>query len=429
MKRAIVVGSGAGGATAAKELQGKFSVTILEAGKEFRPFSLNLSLAEKLKKTGLLFDEKEIPLLFRAMKIRKTPDKMILVNGVSLGGTTTISTGSGLRMDKGLKKLGINLDPEFEEIYKEIPVSTEHQKRWRRMTKHLFEICQQMGLDPHPTPKMGNIDRCTQCGRCILGCQQGAKWDSRIFLQHAIDKGAHLVTGCKVERVVIKDGRVLGAEAKKGWRREFYPADLVILAAGGLSTPIILENSGVACEPRLFVDPVLCLAVEWKDCFLNSEIPMPFIVQRKNFILAPYFDYLSFYFNKNWHFPAKNILSVMIKLADTNAGRVLEKKIEKTLSGQDKENLKEGIEICRDIFDQLGVERDRTFLGTINAGHPGGMLPLTEQEARNFHDPRLPENLYLADATLFPNSLGNPPTLTIVAMAKRVSKLCIDRTK
>ena len=119
----------------------------------------------------------------------------------------------------------------------------------------------------------------------------------------------------------------------------------------------------------------------------------------------------------------------MIKLADTNAGLISKKKIEKTLSSQDKESLKEGIEICRDIFDQLGVEKNSTFLGTINAGHPGGMLPLTEKEARSFHHQRLPENLYLADATLFPNSLGNPPILTIVAMAKRVSKLCLDQIK
>ena len=33
MKRALVIGSGAGGATAAKELQGAFDVTVLEAGE------------------------------------------------------------------------------------------------------------------------------------------------------------------------------------------------------------------------------------------------------------------------------------------------------------------------------------------------------------------------------------------------------------
>lgn len=52
------------------------------------------------------------------------------------------------------------------------------------------------------------------------------------------------------------------------------------------------------------------------------------------------------------------------------------------------------------------------------------MLRLTEQEAETFHNNRLPKNLYVADATLFPESTGNPPILTIIAMAKRVGKLC-----
>jgi choline dehydrogenase-like flavoprotein len=65
------------------------------------------------------------------------------------------------------------------------------------------------------------------------------------------------------------------------------------------------------------------------------------------------------------------------------------------------------------------VKKDRIVLGTMNAGHPGGMLPLTTaQEVETFHHARLPENLYVADATLFPRSLGNPPFLTIMAMAK-----------
>ena len=64
------------------------------------------------------------------------------------------------------------------------------------------------------------------------------------------------------------------------------------------------------------------------------------------------------------------------------------------------------------------------FLGTLNAGHPGGMLPLTERESQTLHHACLPPNLYVADATLFPNSLGNPPILTILALAKRIGKTC-----
>ena len=188
MKKAIVIGSGAAGATVARELQGEFEVTVLEAGKELRPFPCSLTMLENLRKSGLFFDEREIQWLFPRMKIRQTSDKMILVNGMGIGGTTTISTGSALRMDRELKKLGIDLDDEFNEILEEIPVSSAHQKHWRRTTCQLFEICEDMGLNPQPTPKMGNYEHCKHCGRCIFGCPVGVKWDSRQFVQDARKK-------------------------------------------------------------------------------------------------------------------------------------------------------------------------------------------------------------------------------------------------
>ena len=53
-------------------------------------------------------------------------------------------------------------------------------------------------------------------------------------------------------------------------------------------------------------------------------------------------------------------------------------------------------------------------------------MPLTAEEASSLHHSRLPENLYIADATLLPGPLGNPPIFTIMALAKRVSKMCIN---
>jgi choline dehydrogenase-like flavoprotein len=423
MKHAIVVGSGAGGATAAKELQGRFDVTVLEAGGAFRPFGLGLPAIERMKKAGLLFDERELPLIFPTIQVRKTPE-MVLVNGIGLGGTTTICTGNALRMDRDLRALGIDLDAEFEEVYREIPVTTVHQKRWHKHTRRLFEICREMDLDPQPTPKMGDYDKCAGCGRCVFGCTRGAKWDSRQFLQIALERGARVMTRCRAERVVIENGRATGVEVRKGWSRQFYPADLVVLAAGGFGTPVILQNSGISCESRLFVDPVLCVAMRCGDVHQCREIEMPFVVQREHLILSPYFDYLSFPFNKVWRYPAKDILGMMIKLADSPTGAISKRSLGKALTDEDRQRLSEGVEICREILCRFGGRQDPIFLGTINAGHPGGMLPLTEQEAESFHHRRLPGNLYVADATLFPQSLGNPPILTIIAMAKRVSRMC-----
>jgi choline dehydrogenase-like flavoprotein len=424
MKKAIVIGSGAGGATAAKELQGKFAVTVLEAGKPFRPFFFNLNLLEKFKKTGLFFDEREIQLLFPTMKIRKTTDKMVLVNGLAVGGTTTISAGNAIRMDRDLQKLGIDLSDEFAQLYREIPITTEHRGKWREATRRMFAICEEMGLNPQPTPKMGNYQKCTGCGRCVFGCPYGIKWDSRQFLNSALNEGAQIITDCKVEKIIIEKGIAIGVQAKKHGRSTLYPADLVILAAGGLATPVILQNTGIECESTLFVDPVLCVTAEWQNCQQNQELSMPFVVQKEDFIISPYFDYLSFFFNKEWKYPASNTLGLMIKLADANIGSISEVGIKKSLTATDQERLQEGKEICREVLSRLGVNKQDMFLGTINAGHPGGMLPLGPQEAETFHHSRLPANLYVADATLFPTSLGNPPILTIMAMAKRVSKLC-----
>jgi choline dehydrogenase-like flavoprotein len=425
MKRAIIVGSGAGGATAAKALQGNFAVTVLEAGKAFQPLAWELSTLERVKQSGLLLDERAIQLLFPTMRIRKTPD-MILVNGRGLGGTTTICTGNALRMDQELQALGINLDAEFAEIYQEILASTVHQKRWHKHTRHLFAICQELALNPQPIPKMGDYAHCISCGRCVFGCPQGAKWDSRRFLQVALEQGAALETGCNVERVVIENGKATGVVVRKGWLRRFYPADLVILAAGGLGTPVILQNSGIPCEPRLFVDPVLTVAAVVPNTLQCKEIQMPFVVQRQHFILSPYFDYLSFFFNKGWRHPAKDLLGIMIKLADANVGSISRRAVEKRLTVADRESLGVGVDLCKQIFHRVGVKAEDILLGTINAGHPGGMLPLTAAEVESFHPARLPANLYVADATLLPRSLGNPPILTIIALAKRVSQVCVE---
>ncbi|MBN1779793.1 GMC family oxidoreductase [bacterium] len=423
MKKVLVIGSGAGGATIARDLQGKFDVTVLEAGRPFRPFRYPLNILESLRKTGLFIDEREIQWFFPVMQVRKTSEKMVLINGIGTGGTTTIATGNALRLDRELKKIGIDLSDEFESLAREIPISVSHQKHWRESTRLFFDTCKNMGLDPVPTPKMGHYDKCRHCGKCIFGCPPKVKWDSRQFMDDAVSHGAVLMTGCRVQKVVIENGEAKGVIARRGLAPVFYPADMVILCAGGFGTPAILQNSGIACKSGLFVDPVLCVAAEQKDAGQNREVAMPFVVQREHFMLSPYFDQLSFFFNKEWRKPGRNILSLMIKLADTGNGTVSGKKVEKILSTEDRTRLQQGIDLCKDIFLKMGFKTQDLFLGTLNAGHPGGMLPLTEKETHTFHHADLPHNLYIADSTLLPKSPGNPPIWTIMAMARRVGRL------
>ena len=345
--RAIVVGSGAGGATVARELQGAFDVTILEAGGVFRPLSFDLQTIERLKRSRLLFDPSLIRVPFPAMRARSTPQGLVLVNGVGIGGTTTIATGNGLRMDDDLRALGLDLDEEFDQIRHEIPVSTAHRRRWHATTRRLFGVFEDMGLDPEPMPKMGESEDCRHCGRCVLGCPEGVKWDARRFVDDAARLGARVITRSPVERIVVEGGAATGVIVRRGLRERYLPADLVVLAAGGLGTPSILERSGITCDPTLFVDPVLTVAGRRSRAWQCKEIEMPFVAQRDGFILSPYFDYLSFLLEPSWEAPARDLVGVMIKIADTSVGAVTTRGVEKGLTARDVARIEEGVETLR----------------------------------------------------------------------------------
>jgi choline dehydrogenase-like flavoprotein len=422
-KRAVVVGSGAGGATVAKELQGEFEVTVVEAGKDFRRATLDRGAIERLRRSRLIVDPRVVRLVYPPIRIRRSPD-MLFVNGMGTGGTTTMATGNGIRMDEDLRALGLDLDPEFDEIAREIPITTAHQRRWHPTTRRLFRTFDDLGLNPVVLPKMGDAERCRHCGRCMLGCPYGRKWDSRAYLDEAVRRGARLMTGSAVTEVVIEDSRATGVVTRTKALHRFVPADLVVLAAGGFGTPAILERSGIACEPTLFVDPVLTVAARVPNAWQCNEIEMPFVVQREGYILAPYFDWISSLFHPSWRHRLQDIVGIMIKLADESVGSVSGRKVHKFLTPADRLRLDEAVDIATEILVGFGADPHAVFLGTVHAGHPGGMLPLTEASAPTMHDGRLPENAYVADATLFPKSLGNPPILTIIAMAKRIAAIC-----
>lgn len=181
-----------------------------------------------------------------------------------------------------------------------------------------------------------------------------------------------------------------------------------------------------ACYFSQYYTPAVCLAAPMEGARQDRQLLMPFVSRRQRYIISPYMDWLSFFFNKEWRRPMDGMVSLMIKLADTEQGDVHDGHMQKTLTAVDHQYLKQGVEDCREILLRMGVREQDIFLGSLNAGHPGGMLPLTEAEAQTLHSPLLPANLYVADATILPQALGLPPILTIMALAKRIAKNIIN---
>jgi choline dehydrogenase-like flavoprotein len=428
--RAIVVGSGAGGATAARELARKnFEVLVLEAGNPFNPLTHRISWLSPFRGTLLLKNEHSIEHVFRHLQTTRSSEDLVIVRGMTEGGSTTISCGNMVRAERGLNEIGLDLTPEFEEIEHSLEIKTIPKERWRPLSQQMFEVAEKMGFNPAPTPKVLNPKKCAACGFCELGCVSGAKWDARVLFKEVIEKGGIVRTGSFVRKVVLENRRAKGVLVSHGSSLERIDADIIVLSAGGVGTAQILKASDLPAKDKLWVDIVLTVGGISKDAKMLNEAPMVWHAKQEHDIISPYFDLLSFWFHKPWHdVPKEDRVGMMIKLADTEQGTVhADGTITKSITDIDRQRLEKAREEVIQIMETSDVSGPFVD-GMINGGHLGGTVPLEKEDVSSMHPSWLPEDLWVADLSLLPYSQGLPTMLTTSALALRVARR-IDEQK
>jgi choline dehydrogenase-like flavoprotein len=424
--KAIVVGTGAGGATSARELvRAGLDVILLEAGGQFKPFTRRIGWAESLRKTGLLGNERSLSRLFHPFDTTRTND-IVLVRGRTTGGSTTLSCGCMARAERGLREIGLDLNDEFAELEEEIGISTVPRELWSDVTLEMYEAAMELGKGPRLTPKAVDMERCLACGLCELGCKNDAKWTSNRFLDEFREGGGRLVTDATVNRVVIEAGRAIGVEMGRGRGTDRLRGDVIVLAAGGLGTPMILESSGIPTEDNLWVDYVLTLGGRREDARQIREQPMAWYLPRDRYMLSPYMDLLSHFFHKLWRpIPLDDRVGLMMKFADTPGGKVLpDGTVIKNVLEEDRELMDEGMDEAKSIMESAGVEGPFVE-GMLNAGHLGGTVPLSSGDVEDMRPSHLPEGLWVSDLSLVPTSQGFPTMLTTAAISLRVSRTIV----
>ena len=92
---------------------------------------------------------------------------------------------------------------------------------------------------------------CGDCGRCGFGCRRGAKQSGlRVHLAEAWRDGARILAEAEVVRVLLDGGRASGVEARVSVagvpRTLVVQAPQVVVAAGALRTPTVLQRSDLA---------------------------------------------------------------------------------------------------------------------------------------------------------------------------------------
>lgn len=248
----VIVGTGAGGGTAAETLsKAGLRVVLLEAGP---------------LKTSSEFDMQERAAyrdLYQEGTGRGTKDGgMVILQGRAVGGSTTVNWTTSFRtppqtLEFWAKHMGVSgcsveeMAPYFAHMEERLNI-----EQWAQAPNEnnamLQRACEKLGYEWATIHR--NVRGCLNLGFCGLGCPVDAKQSMLVTtIPVALDKGAKLVHRARVVRLLRQGDTVIGVEAEaltpnvRGTtgRKITVRASRTILSGGAMNTPAILLRSNV----------------------------------------------------------------------------------------------------------------------------------------------------------------------------------------
>jgi len=413
----VVVGTGPGGATLAKEFacMGR-EVVMVEKGRQHEFAVGRLASLGSINRI-----------------VRPKHGKGLIFRGVSVGGSSMVFNGNAYDPPAFLKsELAIDLSLETAEARAELgikPLPKSFYDQWPA-TRDLVKAAEDLDIALVPQDKFIDPNRCDPaCDKCMLGCRKGAKWTSREFVHQAQRRGARLLDRTSVDRLILENGTARGVSLKGPHGISEIRADKVVLSAGGMGTPVILQKSGLpGAGEGFFIDP---MNVVWAfSRYPGSINEQTFSVASEEFMepdgfmignlgafaLTPWALYGRLRGKKYTH-----VMGLFTKIGDSPGGRIdIRGNIVKPYSREDMARFKKGTETCRKILIRAGTEPDSMHIGHNVGGHPGGTAAIGRVVDRDLQAYKA-RNLFICDASVFPKSPGRPPTLTIIALAKHLA--------
>ena len=477
----VVVGSGAGGAIAAYELaRAGQRVIVLEAG----PYVPSEKFTEMLAVSmGTLYAD-------HGGQTNSHGDISIL-QGACVGGSTVVNAALCFRtpdyyLHLWAKEFGLTnltpavMKPYFEKVERNLHISTVTAQETSAGAELLAAGMNKLG---YPLGKARrNVKECVNSGACFSGCATDRKQSMLVtYLPWAVAHGARIYSDTRVTKVLSSNGTATGVLAEV-WENGKKKADVrvdaarVVLAAGPVQTPLLLQASGLAnssgqvgrnfaCHPTLSVTAEFAQDVGdfygathslYMDeatlpekggwLLLNAvQDPVEASFQTEPGTDKPYMAYMSGY---------KNTVRLISLIHDQNVGTVGwkdgQKHIHYEVADADFEAMKKGlVATCRILFaagatklylptsNRSVIERPEDVEAAISAlrneparykytsFHPQGTCRMGADPRKTVVNPHGEthdvKRLYVADASLLPTSIGYNPSETVYALASYIS--------
>ncbi len=368
----------------------------------------------------------------------------------------------------------------LDAVEKELGVAPADRRYLGAIAEIVGKGADALGKTHGPLPR--NAPGCDGQGVCSLGCPTDAKRSTNVsYVPRALTAGAHLFTGMAVTRVLRRGRRVVAVEAR-GRDHSGAPrvlrvrANAVVLACGSLLTPLLLRANGIrlpAIGRNLSLHPALGMfAMIGREARAWDAIPQGYGVED---FIDPRIRFEGFYAPPPLSAPAyplrgaaltrwmdeqSRVVQYGFMVRDRNVGRVIRGPagrplIRYNMTREVLELFRRGAAGLAELLLLGGAEEvlasvsSAIEIRSIEEARRIAELPLRPADftALAFHplgtcrmgaspknavvdfDHRVfgTDNLYIADGSVVPTSLGVNPQVTIMAMAHRAAQRLATR--
>jgi choline dehydrogenase-like flavoprotein len=473
----VIVGSGAGGAVAAASLaEAGLDVIVLEAGESFNresyPEEPLEAIAGLYRDGGLTIAEGRPPI---PVPVART------VGGTTVVNSGTCFRAPDPVLEEWRKRFGIDwakdLSEEFTAAEKFLRVTPLDPEWMGRNGQLAMEGAAAIGASGGPIAR--NAGNCVQCSSCPFGCEIDAKRGMHVsYLPRAVAAGARLRTGVEVIRVLVEDGRAVGVAGRlcRAYPNKVGQRDPVtvrariatIVAGGALGTPELLLRSGLGGRQvgrNLHIHPASWVGARYEEEVRGWDgVMQSYYIDQwepQRLLLEATFTPLAFggawlpgvgRAHQRSMLEFGHVGSIGVHLSDQSSGRIDltgdgSLRARYKLTQADTDRLVFGIaraaEIhfaagAREVYpniaragtltpDKLAAFESTSFKPSelrLEAFHPMGTARIAD-EGDGVCGPNGSvhglADLYVADASLFPTSVGVNPMMTVIAFSARIA--------